>query len=266
MGNDNSFQLTLADEIEACYKFSQHLLLSVPQMSIVVQWQMKGDVLVDMAADLRHRFEHGEGLRSEQEERVRGKGYSLLEETILVSDHVKRLYDDALELPPAVNQYLRDVYILMQSASIELNSMVFTGKPTVRYVRPYAACDSLWAYPPAAYAAVPLSPATPVNTAREKYLSAFPNYPEGQDYLRGFDSGEKSLIRRQQMELGFRKEEVLLRLERELSGFSKSTKESDLYGFLGQVAGLVEGGLLDRVRADELSHLAKLQVLVWKTS
>lgn len=264
MADNDSNQLTLADEVEACYRFSQHLLATVPQMSLVVQWQMKGDMLVDLAADLRHRFEHGDGLRSEQEERARGKGYSLLEETILVADHVKRLYEDAIELPPAVNQYLRDLNILMQSASIELNSMVFTGKPTVRYVRPYAACDSLWAYPPEAYAAVPLTPAQTVYAAREKYLSAFPDYADGQDYLRGFDSGEKSVIQRQRMELRFRKKEVLLRLERELGGFSNTTKESDLYGFLGQMTGLVEGGLLDRDKADELNHLAKIQVLEWK--
>ncbi|WP_338924673.1 hypothetical protein V0M98_34205 (plasmid) [Pseudomonas silesiensis] len=99
-----------------------------------------------------------------------------------------------------------------------------------------------------------------VYSGREKYLNAFPDYPEGWDYFRGFDCEKKSVIQRQRLELRFRKKEVLARLERELSGFSKATKESDLYGFLGRMSGLVEGGLLDRDKADELNHLAKMQV------
>jgi hypothetical protein len=255
--------LTLADEVEACSKFAKHLLATLPMIYLHVQWHLKADTLAELAADLRFRFEHGEGLRSEEEERAHSNGCTLLEETILIADHVKKLYEEAIELPPAVNQYLRDVRMLMQSASIELHAMIFTGKPTSRYVRPYAACDSPWAYPPEAYDAVPLTPAPSVHAGCEKYLNAFPDYPEGQEYLRGFDCGEKSVIQRQRLELLFRQEEVLARLERELSSFSKATKESDLYGFLGQLSGLVEGGLLDRGKADELNHLAKMQVLEW---
>lgn len=266
MQNHETNQLTLADEVEACDKFSKHLLATLPMIILHVQWHLKAETLAELAADLRHRFEHGEGVRSEEEERAHGNGCTLLEETILIADHAKKLYEDAIELPPAVNQYLRDVRMLMQSASIELHSMIFTGKPTSRYVRPYAACDSPWAYPPEAYDAVPLTPAPPVYLGRQHYLSEFPDYPEGQDYFRGFDCGEKSVIQRQRLEMRFRKKEVLARLERELSGFSKATKESDLYGFLGQMSGLVEGGLLDRDKADELNHLAKMQVLVWKKS
>jgi hypothetical protein len=263
MADNETNQLTLADEVEACDKFAKHLLATLPMIYLHVQWHLKAETLTELAADLRHRFEHGEGLHSEEEERAQSNGCTLLEETILIADHVKKLYEEAIELPPAVNQYLRDVRMLMQSASIELHSMIFTGKPTSRYVRPYAPSDSPWAYPPEAYDAVPLTSAPPIYSGREKYLSAFPDYPEGQDYFRGFDCGEKSVIQRQRLEMRFRKKEVLSRLERELSGFSKATKESDLYGFLGQLSGLVEGGLLDRAKAEELNHLAKMQVLEW---
>lgn len=264
MADNDINELTIADEIDACHKFSQHLLETLPMMLHVARWQMKGEMLTDLSADLRHRFEHGTGLLTEEEERKRGNGCSLLEETVLVADHVQSLSKFSIELPPAVNLYFLTLTVLMRSASIELHSLIYTGKPTSRYVRSYPASESLWAYPQEAYDAVPLTPAPEASKAREAYLSAFPDYTAGQDYLRAFDCGEKSVVQHQSLVMTYRREEVLYRLERELASFTKDTPESELYGFLGQMSGLVEGGLLDKKMADELNHLAKMQVFEWK--
>lgn len=256
MADNDANELTIADEIDACHKFSQHLLDAVPQMLHVAKWQMKGDMLTDLSADLRHRVEHGKGLLTEEEERKRGNGCSLLEETVLVADHVQSLSKFSIELPPAVNLYFLNLTVLMRSAAIELHSLVYTGKPTSRYVRSYPASDSLWAYPQEVYDAVPLTPAPEDSKARAAYLSAFPDYAAGQDYLRAFDSGEKSVVERQRLVMRYRRQEVLFRLERELASFTKKTKESEFYGFCGQMNGLVEGGLLKKEKAEELRFLA----------